>query len=757
MTETNKTPPLQSGARARSHSTRAGGTATAGQVKKPSAHTRSAAGKSSAAARAGRLFHHDASTRHSDLGESLITKVNGLFSLCARSGDIDSDENDAHGLYFHDTRFLSRARLRLNGLPLAVLLCRAEGATFTAELSNCELTNRDGAVVPKNRIGINRRREVGAKTIERLEVVNYSSESVALSLSLEFDAAFESMFVLRGAESGKRGTLHLPQWSSHTLTFRYDGADRRTRFTRLSFEPDPTHEHRAGAEFKLQLEPNERAVIAVTIEIEDRGPGNLEPRPLAQLEDWPLRSVSVETDNPLFDRVLRRSFDDLRMLLMRERREIFFAAGVPWFVALFGRDSIITALEMLPYNSAIAASTLILLAHHQGKRRDAWRDEDRGKILHELRVGEMADLHEVPQTPYYGTVDATPLFIILLADYIRWTGDLGLWRRLRKNVDRALGWIDKYGDHDGDGFTDYQSESGKGMANHGWKDSGNSIRNRNGSLGVPPIAPVEVQGYVYRAWLDAAWLLRQEGEDERAQQLEAQAAALRARFRDAYWMPGDKYLALALEADGRRVESITSNPGQAMWGGIVDADHAEWVVRRLLSEAMFNGWGIRTLADSEVAYNPIDYQVGSVWPHDNAMIVAGLKRYGYEHEALQVVTGIFEAACKFPEARLPELFAGFARDQYGVPVRYPVACNPQAWAAGAVPYMLQSVLGLVPDATRGELRIVRPSLPDWLPTVTVRDLEVGGAKIDLRYERHADATEVEILDQRGDISVRIEA
>jgi glycogen debranching enzyme len=702
-----------------------------------------------------RLFHHGHSTLLSDLGVPLTTKASGVFALCAPNGDFDNQVNNGYGLYFHDTRFLEVARLRINRQPLAILLSSAEDDVFSSELTNPELDLGHGQALAKDRIGIRRRRALSKTISETIEVANYSSDPVRLTLDLEFDASFESMFLIRGASPGKRGYLHDPRWSGKTLTFRYDGADARVRTTTLTFDRLPSRRRHGTCSFDVDLPAADRTTVKITIDLEDRGSGALENRPTGTMPHPPLHEVQVETDNPLFDRILKRSFDDLRMLLMREREETFFAAGVPWYVALFGRDSIITALETLAYDPAIASNTLTLLAKYQGQRTDAWRDEEPGKILHELRVGEMADLHEVPQTPYYGTVDATPLFIVLLAEYVRWTGDLDLWRRLRKNMEAALDWIDRHGDHDGDGFTDYRSKSGKGMVNHGWKDSGNSIRNRDGSLATPPIALVEVQGYVYRAKLDAAWLLRQDGSAERAQQLEAEANDLRDRFKNAYWIPREKYFAVALQRGGKRAESITSNPGQALWSGIVDYAQAEAVAKRLLGKQMFNGWGIRTLEEGEASYNPIDYQVGSVWPHDNAMIARGLKRYGFDDQALTVFSAVYEAATRFEHYRLPELFAGFSRAQYDVPVRYPVACSPQAWAAGAIPYLLQSVLGIVPDALGRQLDIRRPCLPPWLGSVVLRGLRVGDASLDLCYQRSGKDTLVALLDRKGDVSVRI--
>jgi glycogen debranching enzyme len=667
--------------------------------------------------------------------------------------------NESHGLYFHDTRFLELFSLRLDGKPLTVLLSSAvEDGRSVCELTNPDLELADGTVLPKERLSIRRERALGREIVETIEVRNFGPEPVGCRLDLEFAGSFEDMFVIRGAAVGKRGRLHRPAWTRARLLFRYDGADKRSRTTLVGFAPPPsTKGPGALATYKLALEAGERVTVRLTILLEDQGPGALETKPvLSRRGEASFATVSVESDNELFNRALERSFQDLRMLATRERGETFFAAGVPWFVCLFGRDSLVTALQTLAYDARVAADTLLLLAKYQGRRHNEWRDEEPGKILHELRVDEKANLNEVPQTPYYGTIDATPLFICLLAEYVRWTGDLALFQKLRGNVERALSWIDDIADHDGDGFVDYESRSSKGLANQGWKDSGNAITNQDGSPVVPPVALVEVQGTVYRAKLDAAWLYRLDGESERAGELERTAATLRARFQRAFWLPRRRFLAVALQQGGRQAASITSNAGQALWSGIVDPRYANAIAKRLLSKPMFSGWGIRTLAAGEAAYNPIDYQVGAVWPHDNALIAAGLKRYGFDQEALRVFTAIYQAATRFPSYRLPEVFAGFARDRYPEPVRYPVACSPQAWAAGALPFLLQTSLGLAPDATRRELVIRRPALPDWLGEATVTGLQVGEARLDLHFRRSGKATHVKASRQRGKLRVRIE-
>jgi glycogen debranching enzyme len=706
-----------------------------------------------------RLLRHGRSTLLADLGDSLTTKAGGVFCLCARNGDIDLRLNGGHGLYFHDTRFLSGATLRLGGQPPAILLSTAlEDDRTVCELTNGELELADGTVLAKEQLGIRRERALATDVVETIEVRNFGAEPISCPLELAFAADFADMFHVRGASIGRRGRLHEPAWQRQELVFAYDGADGRARSTRIACEPPPSDTRDdASAVFALELAPRSSQTVRLTISLADEGPGPLEPRParLARRRP-PFGAVAIESDDELFDRTLARSFQDLRMLVTRERGENFFAAGIPWFVCLFGRDSIVTALQTLPYDPAIAAETLLLLAKYQGRNHDEWRDEEPGKILHELRVNEKANLGEVPQTPYYGTVDATPLFCCLLAEYVRWTGDLALFERLQRNLERALAWIDGPADHDGDGFVDYESKSAKGLANQGWKDSGNAIANEDGSPAVPPVALVEVQGYVYRAKLDAAWLYRLAADVERAKQLEAAAAQLRERFERAYWLPERRFLAVALQRDGRPAASLASNAGQALWSGVVAPRHANAIARTLLGKRMFSGWGIRTLAEGEAAYNPIDYQVGSVWPHDNSLIAAGLKRYGYDEEALRIFAAIYQAATRFPSYRLPEVFAGFPREHYPEPVRYPVACSPQAWAAGALPYLLQTTLGLSPDATRNELIVQRPALPNWLGELTLRGLSVGAARVDLRFRRIAGETAVALLERTGKLDVRIE-
>jgi glycogen debranching enzyme len=725
------------------------------------------------------ILNHGQSSRTSEIGAALTLKEGALFLLTDQSGEIPpqagTSPNRARGLglYFHDMRHLDQATLRLNDAALTLLLSSAdEGQRGVCELTNPELDLGHGTVVPKEKIGLRWEKVLTETVDERLTLQNFGSEPVELPLTLEYDAHFDSMFTVRGAEPGQRGTLRDPEATNDTLAFVYDGADGHRRTTTIHFAPPPTAIEGRRATYRPRLAPGASCVYNVKFTVADHSPdkagGALEtsPPPASAEKREAGRhadqgslngKVRVETNSALFNRVLRRSFLDLAMLAMRQGDDEFYAAGVPWYVALFGRDSLVTALEMLAYEPAIARDTLATLARYQGTKDDDFQDEEPGKILHELRVGEKANLSEVPSIPYYGTIDATALFLILLGEYLLWTADLDFFRQLQPQAEAALRWIDRSLERHDEGFLAYASNSDQGLANHGWKDSGNSIVNADGSIVTPPVALVEVQGYVYRAWQVMGKAYHHAGDNVRADQLAGQADDLYRRFNERFWLAERHNYALALQKDGRPAAVDASNQGQALWGGIVAADKGASVRDTLLDpERLFTGWGIRTLARDATAYNPLDYQVGAVWPHDNALIVDGLRRYGFDTEALKVFTGIYQAATRFEHYRLPELFAGFSKDEYGTPVHYPVACNPQAWAAGSLPYMLQSLLGFTPDAFAGQLRIVRPCLPDWLEWVEVCGVRVGQGSVDLHYERSETVTLVAVLHKQGDIRVTIE-
>ena len=429
---------------------------------------------------------------------------------------------------------------------------------------------------------------------------------------------------------------------------------------------------------------------------------------------------------------------------------------MPWFVTLFGRDSLIAALQSLPYYSGVAEQTLQLMARYQGQKTDEWRDEEPGKIMHELRIGELAHINKIPQTPYYGTVDATPLFLILIARHGAWTGSLRLFNQLRGPIEAALAWIARCAERNRSGYLAYQGSSKSGLINQGWKDSGNAIVNARGSLAQPPISLVEVQGYVYLAKIFLAALYERAGDGDRAELLRREAQSLRSRFNRDFWLDEQNYYALALQAENKPAAVIASNPGQALWAGIVDTQKAGATVNKLMAVEMFSGWGIRTLSEKERRYNPVGYHLGTVWPHDNALIAAGFRRYGFDREACRVFTGIAQTAAHFEHYRLPEVFTGFSRETHEAPVRYPVACHPQAWAAGAVPYLLETALGLKPAAFDHRLRIVRPILPDFLNHLEIRRMRIGSGCADLRFERAPDGCAIVTVLRAEGVDVVVE-
>jgi glycogen debranching enzyme len=603
-------------------------------------------------------------------------------------------------------------------------------------------------------------------------IQNFSQQKVVFPLSLTYHADFEDVFAIRGLLSIQPGKRRDPVWEDEVLNLVYEGADGLYRSLSVCFSPPPQKTEATSAAFQITLEPNEVKELFVSLIItesalEDRvKPPNEDQPGLRGIEDyfkqasdeWLQGWAEVSTNSIHLNRILDRSLRDLRMLSIPLEKKDYFAAGVPWFVALFGRDSIITSLQTLAFNQKLAADTLRLLARFQGQEVNEWRDEQPGKILHELRMGELAHLGEIPHNPYYGTVDATPLFLILLARHAAWTGDLTLFHELREHIERALTWIDQYSDSDGDGFADYRSTMASGLINQGWKDSGNALVNYDGSLAEPPIALVEVQGYIYRAKMDLADLFEQAGEPDRVKQLRGEARKLKDQFNQAFWLEDLGIYAMALQAHGKPVAVVSSNPGHALWAGIADRDKAEKTAERLMAEDMFSGWGIRTLSTLEKAYNPTAYHLGSVWPHDSSIIVAGFRQYHFDEYAHRIFSGLSEASLHFESHRLPELFCGFPYQDYNVPVRYPVACHPQAWAAGSIPYLTTIFLGLKPEAFEHRLRIVRPVLPKDVDRIHVRGLKVGEASVDINFERASGGqTTVSVIALDGELDVTLEA
>ncbi len=721
-----------------------------------------------------RVLKHGATALVGSIAQAVIVKDQDVFLVVQENGDIPLEGHHGFGLYYHDCRYLNGYRLRLANAEPDLLASTAEpGYMADLFLTNPDIRMSNGKLIRKEQIGIHWSRICDGESqvlCDEIRFENYTLDSIEFSVTFTFQSAFEDIFQVRGAEPEKRGRLYDPEWHEGILWFRYDGADGIFRSLAVHFSSTPEQAARSSATFHISLGARERHVLAISLQISETKDGTPRPRPRSfpsaktiatrqqkASDEWMQKQTRIRSDSILLNNELERSLRDLAMLRSSIENQVFFAAGIPWFATLFGRDSLITAIQTLAFNPSVAEATLRLLARYQGKRVDEWRDEEPGKILHELRVGEMAHLDEVPQTPYYGSVDSTPLFLILVARHAAWVGNLELFQDLKKNVEAALKWIDDYGGLNHNGSVVYQSRSRHGLTNQGWKDSGDSIVNADGTLAKPPIALVEVQGYVYAAKMGIAELYERADDKETATKLRNQAAQLKERLNRDFWMEKERFMAIALEASGRAANVVSSNPGQALWTGIVDDDKAKAIVDRLMAPAMFSQWGIRTLAEGERRFNPIGYHLGTVWPHDNSLIAAGIRRYGFDAQFAHVFQGIFAAAMGFRFYRLPELFAGFNRQDYTAPVRYPVACHPQAWAAGTIPFFVENLLGLVPDAFESRLRIVRPMLPDMLNECDVEGLRVGQATVDLQFRRSPSGkVTVHTIRQDGDLQIVME-
>ncbi|HYY44000.1 MAG TPA: glycogen debranching N-terminal domain-containing protein, partial [Actinomycetota bacterium] len=590
-----------------------------------------------------------------------------------------------------------------------------------------------GAVFPSMTLDIRRSRAIrDGRVEERIEITKHGCASVTGDVALSLRCDFADMFEIRGLyKSTARGRRARPLRTDRGFGFAHLGRDQRVRETRMHWEPLPDAvdlaPDGANARWNLQLGQQDGWLLTVVIEPlrEDRPLPPLHPVAADPDDVEPAHRARVTAAPGWLREVFATSLQDIDTLRTPVDGGTIIAAGVPWFVAPFGRDSLITSLSLLMVDKRPAADTLAFLSAHQATAADPLTEAEPGKILHELRSGELASAGLIPHTPYYGSVDATPLYVMLAGEYLRWTGDLALLERLTPWLAAAVEWIDRYGDRDGDGFVEYAPGVELGVVHQGWKDSTQAIVHRDGSRAEGPIALVEVQGCVYAAKAALARVYEALGDTSAAAKLRAQAKELRAAFNDAFWMPEEGSYALALDGHKQPVESVASNAGHSLFTGIADEDKAARVAERLMARDMFSGWGIRTLSASSPAYNPMSYHRGSVWPHDNALISAGLRRYGRLDALERVATALFDAAAASPSARLPELMCGFARRGGDPYVSYPVACRPQAWAAAAPFLVLQALLGVSPDAANGRIRVDLPLVPEWMGGLDLEGVAVG--------------------------------
>jgi glycogen debranching enzyme len=675
---------------------------------------------------------------------TVILKADDTFMVFDRLGDVQAFGLGEQGLYFEDTRYLSRLALRF-GPDRPMLLSsgvRADNDLFGADLTNPDVTQDGALVLPRNTVHVFRCRFLwNDSCYDRLRIWNYGGIPIELPVWIAFDADFADIFEIRGAPRERRGRRLAPVVGSADVEMAYEGLDRDVRCTSLTFSPAPDSIDATSARYAVRLEPHASMSLELSVHCA-RGAARrgLSLETAAAERALATRSApcSVTTSNEGFNAWLDRSWSDLRMMVTKTPHGQYPYAGVPWFSTPFGRDGLITAREMLCIEPGLARGVLTYLAATQADRVDESIDAEPGKILHETRKGEMAALGEVPFGRYYGSADATPLFVGLAGAYYERTGDRDFAVSIWPAVERALGWIDRFGDVDGDGFVEYTRRSRIGLVHQGWKDSPDAVSHADGELAEPPIALCEVQAYVFDAKQRAAVLAAALGETARADALRAEADAIQAKFEADFWIDDLQTYALALDGAKRPCAVRTSNAGHALFAGIGSPVRAARVVHGLLDPSGYSGWGIRTLDTRERRYNPMAYHNGSVWPHDNAMIAAGCARYGLKAEALEILTGLFDASQFFDLRRLPELFCGFHRRHQEGPTLYPVACAPQAWAAGAAFMLFEACLGLRIDGVRSQVVVRQPRLPESLKEVRVQGVPVGERTIDLLFERSDD-------------------
>jgi glycogen debranching enzyme len=686
----------------------------------------------------------------------------GVFDL---SGNIQPYAGGTEGLYNRDTRHLSVFDLTIGGGRPVLLssTLRDDNGAMICDLANPDLMRDEQVVVEHSVIHIRRTRfMINATCFERIQLRSFSSVPHFIRLELAFGADFKDLFEVRGTPRAKHGRTLPAEITDSSVTLGYTGLDDKRRQTRLRFSPTPTRLDSGQAMFDVTLQPGDQALLYVEIAC---GEGALPTRDvretylisMVETRRWmrkrSSRAAAMASSNDLFNEAIRRAISDLYMLITEKPTGLYPYAGIPWFSAAFGRDALITALQALWLDPSIARGVLGFLAENQATTIDAAADSEPGKILHEVRNGEMASLGEVPFRRYYGSVDSTPLFIMLAGAYVSRTHDETSARQLWPHLEAAMEWIERYGDRDGDGFVEYYRATGQGLQNQGWKDSWDSVFHADGSLAEGPIALCEVQGYVYAARLAMATIGRRLGHDAVAAAQEKKAEALRVAFEAAFWCEEIGTYALALDGRKQPCRVRSSNAGHCLLAGIVSPDRARRLAEGFMSNAFFTGWGIRTIASGEARFNPMGYHNGSVWPHDNALIALGLARYGHTEAVAKIFNGLFDAALHIDMRRLPELFCGFARRRTQGPTFYPVACSPQAWAAATLPALLQASLGLSIDPASNSVIFNKPALPSFMDELTLHNISLGTGRISVFIRRIGREVALNVIERHGDVHV----
>jgi glycogen debranching enzyme len=690
-------------------------------------------------------------------------KQGDTFVVFDHRGNIGIEPGSTEGLYYRDTRILSKLSLLLEeARPLLLSsMVQDDNSVFIADLSNPDFFIGDQVALRREQIHLHRLMFVwGGACYERLSVRNFSDRPLRVRLKLGFEADFADLFEVRGERRTARGRATACLENDSKVTLRYVGLDDIERITTVEFNPAPQELNIEHASFGIILKPHQVRRVFIRAGLSsaaDAWGGRSFYRQMRKsrqaLRDSSGRAASVDTSNSVFNEVMRRSIADLYMLVTDTPLGPYPYAGTPWFSTPFGRDGIITALATLWADPSVAKGVLKFLATTQATAVEPARDAEPGKILHEMRHGEMANLNEIPFGRYYGSVDATPLFVLLLGEYFARTADMETIRDLWPNALAALKWIDTCGDRDGDGFVEYLRQTDGGLANQGWKDSQDAIFHSDGRYATGAIALCEVQAYVYGAKRHAAVLAAALGFEPLAQGLQQQAEALRKKFEEKFWCEELSIYALALDGAKQPCRVVSSNSGQVLLTGIASPERASRVAQTLLDPKCFGGWGIRTLATSEAHYNPMSYHNGSVWPHDNGLIALGLSRYGQKQAIMRIFGALFDAASYMDLRRLPELYCGFPRAEHSAPTQYPVACSPQAWASAATLALIQAALGLTLSEATREISFYRPMLPNFIDELHLRNLRLSCGSADVYIKRHGNEIALTQTRREGDVSV----
>ncbi len=691
-------------------------------------------------------YYIHASSSYAD-DKVCILNYEDSFGVFDRWGDIKQMGSGVQGIYHQGTRFISEMELELNNYRPVLLSSniKNENEIFSVDLTNPDMDNGNGIIISKGSIHIARTKFLQNGSFHELIILtNYGSDNYNLEFVLSFDADFRDIFEVRGMERKKRGNILSPSADGdNIIKLSYEGLDNIRRETQIQLDPVPDEWHSQAAVYKIDLEPKQSYSIHCTAVFQVHSYTlSFEPfinafnRLTAALEKTKQAIPEIYTDNEQFNHWVNRSGNDLRSLLVQTQQGLYPYAGVPWYNTAFGRDGIITAFETLWIAPDIAKGVLGFLAHRQAKKLNAWQDAEPGKILHEMRSGEMAEAGEIPFKLYYGSIDSTPLFIVLAGHYLKRTNDLDTIRNIRENILEALNWIDNYGDIDGDGFVEYERKAESGLVNQGWKDSHESISYDNGDLATFPIALCEVQGYVYDAKKQAAYIAERLGDIPLSKKLEKEAQQLKQHFNDVFWDEEIGTYVLALDGAKRPCRVLSSNAGHTLFSGIATEERAIKTVRALMNEEMFNSWGIRTLSYKAARYNPMSYHNGSVWPHDTALIAYGFAQYGMIREAMRLMQGLFDASLFIELQRLPELFCGFPFRKGEAPTSYPVACTPQAWSVAAVFLLIQACLQITIDGSEKKFIFHNPVLPDYINQIKISNLKFEGETFSLEIVKY---------------------